>query len=202
MEDTPLDGLSSLVRLAGHNVPARARFIGEALMTSTLTSLTLGLSCGMVGASFLSAGPLIPFLFGSWTGYTLGLVNHWRISTMRANKFARQYPSLMAHALMIERGIVVPRNVVRVSEGFLQRDNDDHDVENDEEAVETTAVAISTKPAGGDTTTLEEWIHQGGLGRVTWSVLAAQSCVPDVEDLQRQQRQKLMDEHQEKYRCE
>jgi len=77
MDDSHFDGLSSLVRLSGSNVPARARFIGEAILSSTMTGLTLGLVFGRVGGLTV-AGPLVPFLVGTWTGYTFGLVGHWR----------------------------------------------------------------------------------------------------------------------------
>lgn len=48
MGDAPYDGFSSLVRLSGINVPARARFVGEAFLLATLSSLTFGLTCGQL----------------------------------------------------------------------------------------------------------------------------------------------------------
>jgi hypothetical protein len=189
-----LDGLSSLVRLTGVNVPSRARFVGEALVQSTLTSLTLGLSFGMVGAMVLTTGPLVPFLVGSWTGYTFGLVNHWRTSSQSAMLYARQYPTILAHSLATERGIVVPPEVVEASEERLgtRKEYDN----NDEERAVSTTVSSGIRR---DIITLEEWIRQGGLGRFTWSILAAQSCRGDVEELQRQQRQRLMEDYRERH---
>jgi hypothetical protein len=184
MDDSHFDGLSSLVRLSGVSVPARARFIGEALVSSTLTSLTLGLSFGMVGAVCSPIGPLVPFLVGSWTGYTFGLVNHWRTCSNTVRQYAQQYPTLLAHALATEgRGIPVPPKVVQASEERLGTQNDEE----------------SDHPVPSGSVTLEEWIRQGGLGRLTWSILAAQSCQRDVEELQRQHRERLIQEHHEKY---
>lgn len=71
MEDSGLDNLSSLVRLTGVTVPARARFIGESLASATLSDLALGLVCGQAGAVTTSSGPLVPFLFGTWVSLFL-----------------------------------------------------------------------------------------------------------------------------------
>ena len=113
----------------------------------------------------------------------------------RMKQFAKNYPTILAHAMMTERGIIVPRNVIQESEEKLSSLKI-QDVETDE-----VSPVTNTPKTTNDTTTtpLLHWIHQGGIGRVTWSVLAAQSCVSDIEELQRQRRQKLMDEHQEKY---
>jgi hypothetical protein len=184
MADSDFDGISSLVKLSGVSVPARARFIGEALVSSTFSSLTLGLSFGMVGAICSPIGPLIPFLVGSWTGYTFGLVNHWRTGSNTVRQYAQQYPTILAHALATEgRGIAVPPKVVQASEERLGKKDDEE----------------SDHPLPTGSVTLEEWIRQGGLGRWTWSILAAQSCRQDVEELQRQHRERLVQEHYEKY---
>ena len=66
MEDSGLDSLSSFIRLTGVSVPARARFIGEAIASSTLSGLAMGLCCGQIGAMMGSVGPLVPFLCGTW----------------------------------------------------------------------------------------------------------------------------------------
>ena len=49
------------------------------------------------------------------------------------------------------------------------------------------------------TMNFEEWIRLGGIGRLTWSVLAAQTCRQDVDNLQRQKRDKIIEEYQELY---
>lgn len=104
IDDSQFDGLSSLVRLSGSQVPARARFVGETLLTATLSSLTFGLVCGQVGGVVLfdSVGPLIPFLIGSWTGYSFGLWNQWRTASRTTLHYAERYPMLLRHALREE----------------------------------------------------------------------------------------------------
>lgn len=183
MEDTDLGGLSSLVRLSGVNVPARARFIGEALVSSTLTSMTFGLCSGMLGST-LACGPLVPFLVGSWMGYSAGLIRYWQTTVWKTHIYAQQYPSIMAHALATgSTNIEVPRHVIQASE----------------ERLLSLTLSEEEYPAKHDAGTLEDWIREGGLGRLTWSVLAAQSCRSDIEELQRKRRERLIEEHQEKF---
>jgi hypothetical protein len=177
MDDSHFDGLSSLVRLSGSNVPARARFIGEAILSSTMTGLTLGLVFGRVGGLTV-AGPLVPFLVGTWTGYTFGLVGHWRNCKRLAITYAQRYPTLLAHALLVEHGIVVPPAVLQA--GATSK----------EESATTASYSF--------TDTMDVWIRKGGLVLMSWSVLAAQACRHDVEEVERQERQRLKEECQEK----
>lgn len=46
-------------------------------------------------------------------------------------------------------------------------------------------------------TKLKQWIQQGGLGRLSLSILAAQACRSDVEEIERNERQRLTEEYQE-----
>eukprot|EP00977_Amphora_coffeiformis_P028357 scaffold34937_cov165-Amphora_coffeaeformis.AAC.4 len=113
VDDSHFDGLSSLVRLTGVSVPARARFVGESLLGSTITSLSVGLLSGSVGATFFAAsvGPLVPFLIGSGAGYTFGLIYQWRMAKRRALVFCQDYPRLMAHTLRWEWDVRdIPQN--------------------------------------------------------------------------------------------
>lgn len=102
--DSAFEGLSSLIRLSGANIPARARFVGETLLSCTLSSLTFGLACGQLGSALMmgSVGPLVPFLVGSWAGYSMGLMAMWHSSKNLALKYAKKYPSLMQQALLQE----------------------------------------------------------------------------------------------------
>jgi hypothetical protein len=177
-DSSPLEGIASLVRLSGFNVPARARFVGEAVISGCLSSVTLGLCCGMVGSTVLATGPLAPFLIGSWTGYSLGLARYWFSSKHETILIAQRYPTIMAHALFTERGLRVPPDVIEATE---------------ERVAETSSDDSSMM-------TLDQWIQEDGLARLSWSILAAQGCRTDVEELQRQQRQRLVEEYQEKYR--
>ena len=97
--DGALEGIGSLIRMSGYSFPSRARFVGETMVTASLTSLTVGLLCGNIGSMIPSVGPLVPFLFGSWFGYSAGLVSQWRNSKDLAKKYATRYPSLMLYAL-------------------------------------------------------------------------------------------------------
>ena len=76
VDETHFDGLNGLVRLSGANVPARAQYVAETLITASLSSLTFGLVFGQLGATIYTVGPILPFLIGSWTGYTFGLITH------------------------------------------------------------------------------------------------------------------------------
>lgn len=103
-DDGHFEGLSSLVRLTGVSVPARARFVGETMLGSSLTGLSVGLLSGSIGATFFvaSVGPLVPFLVGSGVGYSFGLIYQWKLSRRRALYFCENYPRLMAHTLRWE----------------------------------------------------------------------------------------------------
>jgi hypothetical protein len=153
-----MDGLSSLVRLTGVNVPARARFVGEAVVNATLSGLTAGLVCGQVGATIASCGPLVPFLVGSWLGSGFGLYGHWRKTYQHTLLCAVHYPTIFTHSLWTEQHMVVPPQSAKDGES------------------------------------LKAWVTSGGLGRLTWCILAAQACRGDVEEVQRKKRQQLVDE--------
>mmetsp|Transcript_7762 Transcript_7762/g.12179 ORF Transcript_7762/g.12179 Transcript_7762/m.12179 type:complete len:161 (-) Transcript_7762:32-514(-) len=157
VDDSGFDGLNGLIRLSGVNIPARAKFVSETLFGASLSSITLGLVCGQLGASS-SIGPLVPFLFGSWAGYSLGLLNQWRNSKRKALMYADQYPALLRHSLESEWNMVVPQ----------------------------------------DESCLRTWILSGGVGRVTWSILAAQACQNAVNEIIQAQRQNIIDEKSEK----
>jgi hypothetical protein len=153
-----LDGLSSLVRFTGVNVPARARFIGEAVASATLSGLTVGLVCGQVGFTVASCGPLVPFMVGSWLGSGLGLYGHWRNTYQQTLLYATHYPNIFTHSLWTEHHMVAPPQVAKDGE------------------------------------TLKAWVTSGGLGRLSWCILAAQACRGDVEEVERQKRQQLVDQ--------
>ena len=165
-----LDGLSSLIRLTGVGIPARARFIGESLASSLLSGIATGLVCGQIGAMTVTAGPLVPFLWGTWVGSGLGLFAHWRKSALYAEMCADNYPKLMAHALWTSRQIVVPTTIIEAS---------------------------STEGASGDIT-LREWMRQGGMGRYTSSVLAATECSAAVQEVENNKRQALIEQLSER----
>lgn len=116
VDEGQFDGLSSLVRLSGSSIPARARFAAEMLLGCSFTSLSVGLLSGSIGATFFmtSVGPLLPFVVGSGAGYTFGLYYHWNLSRRRALEFCENYPRLMAHVLRWEWDV---RNVPQNAKG-------------------------------------------------------------------------------------
>jgi hypothetical protein len=155
------EGLGSLIRVAGVNVPARARFVGETLIGATLSSVTFGLVCGQFGAVIPAVGPLFPFLCGSWFGYTFGLVGQWVQCKRLAKTYAEKYPALLMHSLEHEWNIDVPRSI---SQG------------------------------GENKELLQDWIFNGGLGRTTISIIAAQSCRLSVEEIQQKNRERVVEQ--------
>lgn len=55
---------------------------------------------------------------------------------------------------------------------------------------------MDDKPSSNDDcVTLDEWIIQGGIGRTSYAILAAQSCEEDVQELQRNERQRIVDKY-------
>jgi hypothetical protein len=46
---------------------------------------------------------------------------------------------------------------------------------------------------------LEQWIVQGGIGRTSYAILAAQSCEEDVQELHRSERQRIVDKYNNRH---
>ena len=170
------DGLSSLISFTGVSVPARARFVAKSLASSLYSSLTLGLVAGQTGA-LLSCGPLLPFLAGSWLGYTYGLVAFWRQAKTKAINCARRYPKILAHSLLLDFDVEVPKDV------SLERSDGSNEDIKEGKYVHVEKVC------------LEDWILDGGIGRISYAVLAAQSCDEDIIDMQKSERQRLVDSY-------
>ena len=160
------DGLSSLISFTGVSVPARARFVAKCLGSTLFSSLTLGLVAGQSGA-LLSCGPLIPFLAGSWAGYTWGIVSFWRQAKTKATNCARRYPKILAHSLLTDFDVEIPTNV----------------------SLEST----SQESYPSDKVSMEAWINDGGVGRLSHAVLAAQSCDEDIIEMQKGERQRIVE---------
>ncbi len=181
-----VEGLGGLLKLVGI-IPARARFVGEALVSSILGSVTAGLTLGTIGAVFLPTGPLIPFLMGSWMGNTLGLYNHYSMCKNGMLRMARNYPSILAHAMWTEWGIVVPSEVVSVTEERIQSNNG---------KVDNETAMVSDVQDG--VMFMDQWIQKRGSNTIAMAILAAQQCSGDVEEVQRHEMEVLIQSHQEK----
>ena len=169
------DGLSSLISFTGVSVPARARFVAKSIASSLYSSLTLGLVAGQTGA-LLSCGPLLPFLAGSWVGYTFGVVAFWRQAKTKAINCARRYPKILAHSLLLEFDVEVPKDV-----SLERSDGSKEDIKNEKSYAHL------------DKACMEDWILNGGVGRLSYAVLAAQSCDEAIIDMQNNELQRLGD---------
>ncbi|CAK9091057.1 unnamed protein product [Durusdinium trenchii] len=96
-----VEGFSELVQASGISVPARARFVGRFLGYTTFGALTFGLVCGQLGV-LIGLGPLIPFAWGSWFGYTLSSISFLRAEFATAREYVRDYPRLLEYVLRTE----------------------------------------------------------------------------------------------------
>ena len=186
------DGLlTSLLNLGGVTVPARARFIASTLATTTYSSLTFGLFSGLIGAA-TPLGPLAPFLSGCWMGYTFGVYAVWRSGKMAALSYAERYPKLLAHALELEFGVWVPKECVdappiSAGNGF--------GTDNGVKSSGSSNTLVESRRSGSKYLShpLALWICNGGVGRLSFAILAAQECQHSIRDLEREQRNQIVE---------
>jgi hypothetical protein len=178
MDDSssPFDGFSSLLRLSGFTVPARARFVGEATFTGIYTGTTFGLVFGQLGMLMTPFGPLLPFLFGSSFGFCIGLYTTWKNAVQITYTYANHYPHILAHALWTDSRIIVPQSVLPTT------------TLDPEEHIGTTSAGIATSSL------MAEWVKCQGLREFSLCVLAAQTCQKDVNEVDCMVRQRLIEE--------
>lgn len=100
------------VAAVADTVPARARFIGRYIADTTYTSLSVGLVAGQIGV-MLPCGPLVPFMVGSWVGYTAGIVKFWHAEKSKVMDCVENYPRLVRYVIATE----MPWAKVDVAEG-------------------------------------------------------------------------------------
>ena len=124
-DSSPFDSFTSLLRLAGHQVPARALFIGETIFSGIYTGTTIGLVCGQIG-----------------------------IMVDLAKTYAEFYPQILSHALWTECRIIVPKD---------------------------------------DSFNMEQWISQQSVRHLSFCMLAALSCRNDVMEVDKLERQRLVE---------
>jgi hypothetical protein len=159
---SPLDGFSSLLRLSGTLVPARARFVGEATFSGLFTGTTLGLVCGQLGMMCTPWGPLVPFLCGSSIGFGLGLYATWQKAVRTTLIYAGHYPHILAHALWTDSHIVVPSSILPPQE---------------QESSESSAMV--------------DWVKSQGMREFSLCILAAMTCQKDVNEVDQLSRHKI-----------
>lgn len=179
MDDSgsPLDGFSSLLRLSGVSVPARARFVGAATFSGIYTGTTVGLVCGQLGALLTPFGPLLPFLFGSSFGFCLGLYTTWNDAVKMTYMYANHYPHILAHALWTDSRIIVPSSVLPPIQPNSEND--------DKEAITDNSTSM--------TMTMADWVKCQGMRDFSFCVLAAQTCQKDVDEVDELVRQRLVE---------
>ena len=193
-DDEPLgSGLGSILKFTGSNVPARARFIGQAFVSGSLFSVTIGLYSGAIGAVVfpMTCGPLVPFLIGSSVGYSFGLWEHWATCKRNMVHYSRHYPRLLAHALWTEHKLIVPRSVLQASQDQLKQMEEDEEVASNSNMRRRYPPVTFTPNNTG--IPMDQWVFQGGLARMTWSMLAAQQCHPDVVAIEEKKREQLVE---------
>ena len=93
-----VEGLTELVAASGISVPARAKFVGRFMAYTTFGAVTFGLVCGQLSV-MLSIGPLIPFMCGAWSGFTLTSIGFWRHERAIVKDYIGRYPALMERVI-------------------------------------------------------------------------------------------------------
>ena len=86
---------------------------------------------------------------------------------------ARRYPQILVHSLITNMSVVPPDYV-------MLRDDE------------------GNRGSLDDGMKLQEWIIAGGIGRVSYAILASQSCEDDVQELYRSERQRIVDRYNNK----
>ena len=87
---------------------------------------------------------------------------------------------ILAHSLVTSMSIIPPHHLIA---DINTNNNDKQDVVHPE------------KKNNRQQITLEQWIKEGGIGRVSFAILAAQSCEEDVQEMYRSERQRLVDRY-------
>jgi hypothetical protein len=170
-DSSPFDGFTSLLRLTGTSVPARALFVGEATFSGIYTGTTIGLVCGQLGMLCTPFGPLIPFLCGSSLGFCIGLYSAWTRALERTYIYANHYPHILAHALWTDSRIIVPPNVLPPID-----------------SANANVVALQSSSM------LADWVQRQNIRELSLCVLAAQTCQKDVNEVDQLVRQRLIEE--------
>lgn len=162
-DESQYEGISSFVRFSGLLVPARAYFIGETYINTTLASFAAGILGGALGA-LTPLGPVLPFLTMSTLGYAFGGYHQWVFCRRRAYFYIQQYPTLMALAM-------------------CQSNYDMPDAAND-------PIPLSNTLSGDE---LLSWVKQGGYRRLGRSIIATYSCFDAVKEIEKRQQQEIVD---------
>ena len=85
--------LVSVITQARPSTLALALFATKSLVISASFATVGGLAGVIIFAP--TFGPVLPFLIGSWTGFTIGVVQRYRIDGDEAIDASKKYPALM-----------------------------------------------------------------------------------------------------------
>lgn len=127
---------------------------------------------------FTPVGPAIPFLTASTVGFGLGMFGNWKQAVDRTKQYARYYPQILAHALWVEHRVIVPEPVLRASI--------DASAPHKKTASKYGSIQQQQQP-------MVDWVTDQGVRHLSMCMFAAQSCRSDVEEIEKQERQRLMD---------
>eukprot|EP00658_Telonema_sp_P-2_P039184 TRINITY_DN28025_c0_g1_i1.p1 TRINITY_DN28025_c0_g1~~TRINITY_DN28025_c0_g1_i1.p1 ORF type:complete len:102 (-),score=16.74 TRINITY_DN28025_c0_g1_i1:33-338(-) len=85
----------ALVEASGVTIPARARCLSRFLAHSSIATVTSGVAAGQASQWLhLSCGPLIPFLFGAWIGFTGACMSFYRTCLLYTSDAADEEDSV------------------------------------------------------------------------------------------------------------
>ena len=164
---------------------AHKAFLSLPCSKGIYSATTLGLVAGQVGMLFTPWGPLVPFMAASSLGFGLGMVQHFRRLTQRTKEYAQFYPAILAHALWVENRIIVPAHIILEQQQQQQQQQQNHG---------TAANALADNDNNNNNNNpMVEWVTNQGLRHLCTCALATQSCQQDVEEIDKQERQRLMD---------
>lgn len=116
------------------------------------------------------------------------------LTILNFRTFSLRYPRLLAHTLELEFGLMVPRDCVESSPIKTSGATASYNVEEEpsyqwqsgREDFDRCVNSSSSHP-------FAQWICNGGIGRLSWAILAAQECQRTMYDIERDQIEKIVD---------
>lgn len=153
------------------------------------SATVLGLTSGQLGW-FTPFGPVVPFLTGATIGFGLGLWGNWHQLLNRTRHCARYYPQILAHALWVEHRVRVPDAVVRAA--ATERDGS-RIAAVEEHKYSGSTPQLQWRGEGETVNAMVEWVTKQGIRHLSMCAFAAQSCQADVDEVERLERQRIMD---------
>jgi len=104
----------------------------------------------------------------------MGLFGNWKRLVDRTKEYAAFYPHILAHSLWVENRVLVPSHILEQHAAHAKQRS------------ENEAQSYDSYP-------LVQWVTSQGIRHLSMCALAAQSCQADVEEVDKQERQRIMD---------